>query len=91
MGILLSLPASPRELAADASSPNGASMGVMTKTEAPEPLRLPENAVDVTAQHIGTTIMLVGARPQHPSPEAKVTGAPTGPGTAPPEEEDPAS
>jgi hypothetical protein len=59
-------------------------MGVMTKTPAPtvEQLRLHDNAVDVTAQHVGTTVTLVGARPEHLS--AKVTSALTGPSTAPP-------
>jgi hypothetical protein len=51
---------------------------------------LPDNAVDVTAQHIGTTVVVVGARPAHLTPKAKVTSARIGPGAAPPEEEDPA-
>ena len=48
----------------------------MTKTQAPtvKKLVLPDNAVEVTAQHLlGTTVVLVGVRPQRPSPEAKVT------------------
>lgn len=48
------------------------------------PENSPDNGVDVTAQHLGTTVVVVGARPQRPSPEAKVTRA----GAA--EEEDPA-
>jgi len=59
-------------------------MGVMTKTQAPEQLRLHDNGVDVTARHLGTTIVIVGAHPQHPSLEVKVTSAPTAPSTAPP-------
>ncbi|MGA2312097.1 MAG: hypothetical protein ABSF87_06990 [Xanthobacteraceae bacterium] len=62
----------------------------MTKTQAPkaEPLRLHNNAVDVTAQHLGTTVVLVGACSQHPSLKAKVTSAGSGPSTAPAEDED---
>jgi hypothetical protein len=62
----------------------------MTKAQPPtvEKLRLHANAVEVTAQHLGTTIVVVGARPQRPSPEAKVTNARSGPGAAPPEKED---
>jgi hypothetical protein len=61
-------------------------MGVMTKTQSPtvEPLRLHDNAVDVTAQHVGTTVVVVGARPEHLSLKAKVTNALTVPSTAPP-------
>jgi hypothetical protein len=52
-----------------------------TLTQAPtvKPLRLHDNGVDVTAEHVGTTIVLVGARPQHPSLKAKVTKARSGP------------
>jgi hypothetical protein len=60
----------------------------MTKTQAPEQLRLHDNGVDVTARHLGTTIVLVGARPEHLS--AKVTSAPTAPNTAPPRRRRPA-
>jgi len=63
-------------------------MGVMTKTltqaATVEQLRLPDNTVDVTAQHVGTTVALLGARSEHLSLKAKVTSALTGPSTAPP-------
>ncbi len=60
-------------------------MGAMTKTKAPtrEKLRLHANGVDVTALHLGTTIVIVGARPEHLSPEAKGSRAPTTSSTAP--------
>jgi hypothetical protein len=59
-------------------------MDVMTKTQAPtvKQLRLHDSGVDVTAQHLGTVVVLVGARPAHPSLKAKVTNAGTGPSTA---------
>ena len=65
-------------------------MGVMTKTQAPtvKQLRLHDNAVDVTAQYVGTTVALIGARPQHLSLKANVTSAPSGPSTHHRDDED---
>ncbi len=61
-------------------------MSAMTKTQAPtaKKLRLHDNAVDVTVRNIGTTVVLVGARPEHPSPDAEGIRAPTTPSTTPP-------
>jgi len=63
-------------------------MKTLTQAPTAKKLRLHDNGVDVTAQHLGTTVVIVGARPQHQPLKAKVTNAPIGPSRAPPEKED---